>query len=170
MRIRVAAQRQGSGLPTEGQLLQRSEGRGGIAEADDADAGEAAATVAEHDEVGEGVDIFDAQVINSQFAAAQFAVMRLSIAACGFGDDDVSTGRGRVRGGDVDELEIGAVAVVGDEESVFTADDGVLDGVFDSVDTGPDLLRFGFEVVDADDPVPGGRLRPGDDEHHPART
>ena len=105
-----------------------------------------------------------------RFAAAQFAVVQLSAAACGFGDDDVATGRGRVGGGDVDELEIGAIAVVGDEESVLTADDGVLDGVFDAVDTGPDLLRFGFEVVDADAPVPGGRLRPGDDEHHPARS
>ena len=156
LELGVAAYVECPGLSAEGQLLQRTERRGGIPQEDDADTRESAATVSEHDEVGEGIDVLDAHFVVA--------------VGIGLGDDDVAAGRGWIGSGDVDEVEVGAIAIVGDEEPVLTADDGVLDVVFDAVSSGPDLLRFGFKVVGADAPVSGRRLRSGDDEHHPART
>ena len=141
----IACRQQRSGLPAEGQLLHSGERRGGlVVEPDDSHSSESASAVADGDEVGEGVDVFDAQT-------------------CDLGDHRPRV-RGGVGGGNVDEFEVGAVAVMGDEEPVLTADHGVLDAVLDPLFAWPDGLRFGLEVIGADAPVAGGGLRPGDDE------
>ena len=122
----------------------------GSTQVDDADPGKARAPVADGNEAAEGLDFLNAHAADiPQHAASLIRGVCRGARGCRWNIDDV---------------EVGSVAVVDDEEAVFPIDHGVFDRIVDVLLTRPHRLRFGGRVRGGDEPGAGRGLRFGRDE------